>query len=566
MTFTNKKYTRMLIACFLGWVVTLVSETADSIMAGIFLGEEAVAAVELVAPVFSLLYFIASFLAIGTAVVFSRAAGEFDLDKSKKTCGMGMLAALVCGIVLACLMFVCEDFYFNFYSSGPAIDELGREYYDCFKILTVIYPAYWVFYYLVNADGGELNVLFVDIFSAICNIGLSILLVKKIGIYGLGIGSALTTLLSMGILVIHLFRKSNGIKFKFYFNWKDFKECLSIGSTSSLTMLYIAIIDILMNKYIIMKFGDEYLAAYAVVNFVINIGACFSCGITSASPFISVAYGEKNSVAMKRIIKMTTKWTVALSVGFVLVSECFATALPDLFGVTNPMAYEASVYAGRLLSISYIAIGLVYEFMGYFPLIEKFLLGNILGINYMLIAPIVFVLPLAALAGWNGLVWGFFLTPFAAILFEIVIMLIKYGKENFPYIIRDTEDKIFIYELALNDKEIVQTKDAVIKELTTLGIDPSIINKVAVTIEETFEIVKEKNKGKRILADCTVKVSKEDVTLTTRDDGVIFDITNSDAKVDSLGAYVAGRIMQTSNERAYVTAISYNRNNYVWRY
>ena len=83
-------------------------------------------------------------------------------------------------------------------------------------------------------------------------------------------------------------------------------------------------------------------------------------------------------------------------------------------------------------------------------------------------------------------------------------------------------------------------------------------------LEETFEIVKEKNAPKRVLADCSVIVGKEHVRLITRDNGMIFDITDVNADIKSLGQYVAARLIEKNSGAEYITTISFNRNSFLW--
>ena len=88
--FTKKKYNALLVSSLLGWIVSLLGELSDGVIAGIFINEDAVSAVSLVTPIFSFLFFVSGFIAQGTAILFSRASGAFDSEKSQKICGMGL--------------------------------------------------------------------------------------------------------------------------------------------------------------------------------------------------------------------------------------------------------------------------------------------------------------------------------------------------------------------------------------------------------------------------------------------------------------------------------------------
>lgn len=102
--------------------------------------------------------------------------------------------------------------------------------------------------------------------------------------------------------------------------------------------------------------------------------------------------------------------------------------------------------------------------------------------------------------------------------------------------------------------------------MLSTGLTASLINKIALILEETLMIVLEKNKAKKqILGDCTVIITKDTVNLIIRDNGVLFDITKEDKMNSSLRHYIVARMIDNSNESSYLLTISSNRNSYMWR-
>lgn len=326
-------------------------------------------------------------------------------------------------------MFIFKDVYFSFYGSSSAIDAFGREYYSCFYLLAFIYPIYWLLYYLVSSDGGNTNVLLCDIFSAISNPIFSVFLARKLGISGLGYGTVISEMITMIFLVAHFTKKNNSVKFKLCFSLSEFKKVCAIGSSTSLAKIYLAVVDIVMNKFKIMRFGSVYLAAYAVINLILNFGGCFYCSVDAVSPFITVAYGERNYVVQKRILQFSLKYAAILGVVFTNGEFLLADVLPYLYGITNPEIYSSAVYAGKVLA--FLNLGLTFECVlsCYYQKIGQILLGNLYSIIYSLIAPLVFALLLSYIGGFYGMVWGFFLTPFVTLLFGYVFVCVKYGKK-----------------------------------------------------------------------------------------------------------------------------------------
>lgn len=563
--FLKKKYNRLYISMLMSWTVCLVGSLSDSILGGIFISEDAVSATGLVQPIFALVIFVANLLAIGCSSKFSNYAGAFDKENASKVAGIGVVLALAAGIGIGILAFLCEDLFFLLYPVGPAVETMAREYYRCMVVLMMIYPIYYVMYYLVMIDGDDTRMVCADITSAIGNAAFSLILVQKWGVKGLACGTIFSTILASGFIAWHFFSKVNSVCFKFKLEPKLLKEIAVSGSTMSLTTLYIAIIDIFMNKFIIDHFGDAYLAAYAVVNLILNMGQISICAADAASAFVGVSYGEKNPKALRAVLVMCTKRTLMTTAGMTVLFLVIAPYVPAIYGITTPEIVEASVYITRVLALSYVVTGFVYEWIGYLPKIDKSMLGNLIGMVYMLAAPLVFPVAFAAIWGFKGMVWGFFATPFAAFAVASAYIILVYGKEAYPYAIPENDSTIFIHEFAFTNQEIMLLCSTLRDEMASIGLSSSLMTKVELILEETLMIVEEKNPGrKQLLGDCTLIVTDKTVNLITRDNGILFDIIEETDKGSSLRHYVASRFISGS-EAAYLTTISFNRNSFLWR-
>lgn len=562
--FLKKKYNQLAICTFLGWLVSLVGDLSDSILAGLFISEDAVSAVELVNPIFGIVFFLSAFISAGGNVLYSRAAGEFDKEKCRRVAGTCVVLSVLSGVIMLLVMWLMEDVYFKFYSATAEIETLARSYYECFFILVIVFPVYYAIYYLICADGDSGLLLIVDIVNAIGNAALSLILVQNHGIAGLAWGTIGATVLSVLIMLIHFVKKSNGIHFKLCLQGSYVVQMFAIGSSASLNYLYLAVVDIVMNKAIITMFGARYLPAYAVVNLILNFEGCFSSGIGGASSFISISYGEGNPVGQKKSCDYAAKTTLILGVALCVLAELMAEAIPGFYGISDPEIFAASVYTSRVLGFSYLFGCAVVALADYYSRINKVFLGNVMVAINMLIAPLVCALPLAKAFGYKGLVWGFFLPVVLALLFNFVYVWFKYGIKKFPYILPDTDDAIFIHELALEPEQIHELTGITKAELESCNVDEDLINKILLVMEDTFMLVRDKNK-KSVLADSTLLVNDERIQLITRDAGLIFDITDTDADISSFREYVVARLMTAGQENIYLTTTSFNRNSYIWK-
>lgn len=562
--FVKKKYNKLFIAAILGWIVSLLGGMADSVIAGMFLDSNAVAAVGLITPISSIIYFVSILIACGCSIMYSTALGAFQKERSEKIAGMGLLVSIVIGIILGVIVAVFKKQVLEFYGCTGVLYDYAYEYYFPYIFHAFASPLIWFIYHIVSYDGDERVVLACDTTMAIGNALLSYFLVQSKGIIGLSLGTVFSELAGFLVILIHFLKKSNSIKFKFFFNFKDFIKMVKLSSASSLTTLYVGVIDVIFNKFIISQYGESYLPAYTVVNAVLNVAAVLMCAMTAGMVFVSISYGENNIYALKRVMKIVNRNSFLFGAAFSVILFLIAPYWAGIYAIEDAVVQEASVFAGRIVPLTYIAGAFVFEYLGYYPLINKSMAGNMLGINYMLVGPIVLAIPSGLLWGFNGMTVGFALTPIFAIVVEYIYFAIRKQLKKAPLLLENNNENEAHFDIRLDETSIVEVRDRVNEFLKENNVPSQKIMEILIILEDTLVYIKEKNEHKTI-CECTVLVNDEHVRLITKDNGKIFDmIQEADNSID-LRCYVLARMMENASEKSNTTTISFNRNTYIWQ-
>jgi len=563
-TFTQRKYNKLLAAGILMWMVTLVDSCADTFLAGIYIGENAVSGVELVSPFFSILSFVAYIIAMGTALLYSRESGAFRRERAYGIVGQGIICAAGASVILVAAMIFLREPLMSFYSSSAEVTAYANEYYTYQLFFALIYPVFYLLSELVIIDGDEIVPAAATVTMALVNMGASLLLVKSGGVKGLALGTVIGAASGLLVYCVHFLRKTNSIRVRFRFSVKDVAEMAKLSSSTAVTFLYVAVIDIIMNRYVISHFTDAYLPAYAVINFVLNLGEVCSSTFDAASGFISVGFGEKNPDSIRRVMKIATVAVIFEALVALAVLQFVAPAISTFYGITDPKAAAAATHAARITALSFPAIGLYYLYCAYYPAVEHVLLGNITTVVYMLLTPLAVAMPLGNAFGFEGLTWGFALTAVIAILVMLLAVRLKYGRKAVPLILQDTEEESLLYDISLSSESIAALIDRVRGDLTERAVSPGVINEVSLILEESYMTILEANPKKKTLSECSILLSGRSLRLITRDNGRIFDITDANAKIKDMRSYLLACLMERNPGRSHVTTISFNRNCYVW--
>lgn len=563
-TFVRKKYINLLICAILGWIVAILGGMVDSVIAGLFLDSNAVSAVGLITPLGSIILSLGQFISIGCSLMYSINLGASDVEGSKKIAGMGLLVSIILGILMSISLIVFKNPILKFYGCSGELYEYASQYYNPLVFMALIQPTMWTVYNLVTYDGDAKLILIIDILMAASNAALSLLFVQTKGIVGLAIGTTLSYLIGLLLTIPHFFSKSNSIHFKLYFSIKDLFQSIKLSSSTALTYLYVAIVDIAFNKFIIVRFGQDLLPAYTVVNVVLNFASFLVCTMTAGGVFVTIAYGEDNNPAIRRVMKLVHRSIIISSLIFSTLMIFIAQYWPIIYDISDPLVAEASIFAGRVIPITFIFAAFVYNYISFYSSIDKSIESNILSITYTLIGPLVISFPLGTIFGFNAMSIGFVFTPIFSVIVLFIYCLIKGEAKRLPYLLND-DDKINAhYDIKLEKESIVELRDNIHDWLLQQDVKKRTINEIELIIEETLLHIKNRNK-KTIYCECDLLLNKDYIWLITKDNGMIFNmIKDADDSLD-LSCYVAARVMEQASSKSYTTTTSFNRNTYVWK-
>ena len=116
-----------------------------------------------------------------------------------------------------------------------------------------------------------------------------------------------------------------------------------------------------------------------------------------------------------------------------------------------------------------------------------------------------------------------------------------------------------IFDIELTDFGIVEVSRQVAGMMTKAAIPESIIMRASLMVEEVLMVVKDRNKGRHVLGEVTLDLN-DGIALTMRDDGEIFDITDSDQQISSLRSFLVASVMERQTGRINLVTTGFNRN------
>lgn len=425
----SKLFFRYLIPSICGTMVTSIYVLADTIIIGKGIGIDAMAALNIVLPLFNLFFGSGLLFGVGGSVLMSIARGKKDDNTGCRYFSIAFILNLIVCIVLTALFSVFLK---------PIVRVLGAT--DVTMPYILEYAPYiiggLVFFSFssflqtfVRNDGAPKLSMIAVITGGVTNIILDMLFVFTfgMGMAGAAIASVIGSVVTVFILTWHFFSKNNGLHF--YFKGVRFKDIALIfnnGITSFFLEISSGIVMFVFNLQILKYIGDIGISLYGVITNTVIVVNCLCNGVNQAAqPLISVNFGAGFINRVNDVKK------IGMRVAFIICSFIALAGLivPDfftyLFMNPNEEILMMSKSAIRIYFAGFFAMGINMFATGYLQSTLKPLQSLILCLCRGCFLSILFVFILPIIFGTKG-IW--LAMPFAE--FVSVIMAGIFLKSN----------------------------------------------------------------------------------------------------------------------------------------
>ncbi len=404
----NRLFRAMFFPTLIGLVFNSVLNLCDGMFVGHGVGSDALAAINIVAPLFLLCAGIGLMFGIGASVIGGIRLAEGNTKAARIIMTQAYIAgAVIFGIVIiGSLLFTRPLLYIL--GCSPALEELATDY------LLWLLPGLVFFYLqcagmmLIRLDASPRYAMSVQIVAAILNIFLDWYMVFPLG---MGIkGAAMATSISCivaGIMVVAYFIFFSD-KLKFYRLRLSYKSLrLSIRNTGYMAKIGFATFIAELAMGVMMVTGNytfqSYLGEAGVAAFSIG---CYLCPLVfsisnavaqSSQPIISYNYGANQPLRVRQALNIALLAAVICGAAIAAGMWTGSGLLAGIFLDSAEPAYGIAAKGLPLLGLCALPFALNITFIGYYQSCEK----SIRSIIYMMLRGIVFMIP------------GFILLPFA---------------------------------------------------------------------------------------------------------------------------------------------------------
>ena len=561
--FCEKKFRSMLISGTFTKAVMYLMLLSDSIIAGYFIGEAGVAGINAITPVTAIVTFFGDLVSTGVGIVFTREIGAMRKKRADEIYGQGLIVSIGLGLISALLILVLRTAYFNLSGITGEILEKALQYYSLVPINAFLTIVIFYLEQMVYSDGDELCNNICYGFQIGGNIICSIILTRFLGMKGIILGSVIGNSLGIIACLWHYFRKENTLHFVWHLSFRDFLLTSRYSIVDSSVYICWGLMDYVMIGFVSSRFGQSGQITLAVVVSLIEFGVVMDGVGMAMQPLIGTYYGEKNHTLIRRVMKSGILAAIIEGLVATTLIWIFARQFCALFGITGGQALAPSVTALRIVSLGFVFCSLVSLTTSYYMLMDRIGMATCIacfqnGLLYILL-PILG----ATLFGFNGMWAGFVAAPMLALSAAMLFVRLKFGKENFPFLLKDMETEIEVLDDTLSSQSAAALSERVGNSLKTHGYPDIAVTRASLFVEEIGLTILEMNRKskKPVLIELSLFFKSDSVLVILRDSGLLFDITDPDLRIKGLSGFVLNGLMEAhKEEKAYLVTTGYNRN------
>ena len=434
LDFENGKISRLFRAMFFPTLIGMVFNSALNICDGMFVGHgvgsNALAAINIVAPLFLICTGIGLMFGIGASVIGSIRLAEGNVKAAR----IIMTQAYIAGAVIFGAVILVSQLFTRplLYALGcsEALESLATDY------LLWLLPGLVFFYFqcvgmmLIRLDGSPRYAMSVQIVSAVLNIFLDWYMVFPLamGIKGASVATSVSCIVAGTMVLAYFVFFSDKLKFyrlrttvkSLKLSLRNVAYMVKIGLATFIAELSIGIMMVTGNFTFLSCLGEPGVAAFSVGCYLFPLIFSISNAVAQSSqPIISYNYGgghwERVRESLHIALVTACVCGAVISAGMWTGSE----GLAAIFLNSGETAYQLAVKGLPLLGLCALPFAINITFIGFYQSCER----ASQSIVYMLLRGVIFMVPgfllLPTVIGDDGL-W--LAIPFSEILTGIIIV------------------------------------------------------------------------------------------------------------------------------------------------
>lgn len=355
-----KRIVEFAIPMLIGNVAQQLYNTADSIIVGRYVGDNALAAVGSAGPVLHLLLVLFVGVAVGAGIMVSQYFGARDRKKLSHTIGICISLTAIASLIIMIIGPLVTRPLLKLLNTPASIIDWSADYLIIFFLGAAGFSYYNIFAGILRGLGDSLSALVFLLIATALNVVLDIIFVTR---FNMGVpGVALATIIAQAISAVLSFIKlmkmddSFDLKLKMLKLNKDYVlQLLKLGLPSGLTQAIFSLAMIIVQS-LTNTFGEMVIAANVILMrvdaFAMMPNFTFGSAMTT---YTGQNIGARKLDRVEEGTKQGTMIAVGTAAVITIIILTFGKYLMSIFTDTKELV-DLSMHMMRILALGYVAM------------------------------------------------------------------------------------------------------------------------------------------------------------------------------------------------------------------
>lgn len=529
----SKALKTFVMAAVLTAAASQLAHTADSMIVGHVVGQDAVSAINLVLPLVEVLNCMGFLLCFGANALCAQTIGSNDMEKTARIFTSTILTILTVGVAVSLGISLFSRQIVELVSEEPRLNNMAYDYIHTYALGGWLQMMSYGLCLFVATDGRPRMVTIAVIAGALTNglVDILTIFVLGMGVEGAALGSLSMFTVNIIVLLTYLRKPTSSYRLKWpgksLFN--IFLSNVKEGAPITLSNSLMAVTIMLINDIVLRYLGCDGLFIWSVCLQMLLLSYVFIDGVIESMFAIGgVLMGERDLRGLEILVKQALV-VIAMLVTIVIIMMYMPNAVGMLFGVTS--GSELSIELNRVLrifalmlipfSITQILLS-TYQILGH----EKTSVITATAQTAMLVVGVWFVASLEGIELW----WGFVGACALVLLFQLGYTYARSHMYHTPIspltMIPQTStgltyDRSVYYKL----DDVYDTLNDIDTFLKNAKVSSSTLFDLNICCEELMTNIAQHSKGRitQQTFDVHLHVNNDGVFVTLKDAGRPFD-------------------------------------------
>ena len=404
-----KTYFKFTFPNMIGLIAMSSVSLVDGYFVSRYVSSVALAAVNIIIPLITVVFGISIMLTIGVAVLIGKYLGERKEYKATAVFTKVIITITVMSLFFTAYCFIFSENVSRLLGANDEIMVYAVPYLKMVSIFFLFQSLEYCLSVMIRTDGNPYLASTAVLFGAVLNFILDYIFIvhMNMGISGAALGTGLSFMASTFLILLHFFFKKGRLYLTCRIGkWKEIIYASYNGSSELLSEASVAVVAYLFNNIMVQRLGTYGVEAFTVINYALWAAnmLCYAVG-DSLVPLISINFGALKYTRIQKIISLSR-----ISVIFIgLFVFALFTFIPEKIIATflNPVsdkdAFDTALIFADYVKYAFLFIGLNIIFSSSFTAFQKPLHSVAVAVSRGLMLPVAFILIMPLFLGEKGI-------------------------------------------------------------------------------------------------------------------------------------------------------------------